>query len=345
MSEASARGACYVLCVPRGMEEAVVRHAAGMPGVSEADLLTDGAVELQYSGPLERLHALRVAEGVFRRLGVFLSSRNPDEMMRNLVSQVDFRAWNEGKKGDGRFFVTVEADPALDLRPREFQAEVTWALRAILRTKPAPDGRQIHIVAGAEAGWAGVSCGARPRRSPGQGDPAALPAAVAAGMALCAGIQPDDRVLDPLCGSGEILLERAMAGPAAAILGGDVNEAAVRAAHRRIAEPFPAACLCRWDPRRLPLNDRSIDAIISHLPSGQQVGSRQVARSLYQSLLREACRLLRATGRAVLLTTEPETLSELLTRQPEFSVETQRTVRSGRFRAEMFFIKPTLKLL
>ena len=327
------------------MEEAVVRHAAGMPGVSEADLLTDGAVELRYAGPLERLHALRVAEGVFRRLGVFLSSRNPDEMMRNLVSQVDFKAWNEEKQGDGRFSVTVEADPALDIRPREFQAEVTWALRAILRAKPAPEGRRIHIVAGAEAGWAGVSCGARPPRSPGQGDPAALPAAVAAGMVLCAGIQPDDRVLDPLCGSGEILLERALAGPAAALLGGDVNEAAVRAARKRLAEASPGVCLCRWDPRRLPVNARSVDVVISCFPSGQQVGSRQVARSLYQSLLREACRLLRATGRAVLLTAEPEILSELLTRQPEFSVETQRTVRNGKFRAEMFFIRPVLKLL
>ncbi|MBI2951308.1 methyltransferase domain-containing protein, partial [bacterium] len=170
-----------------------------------------------------------------------------------------------------------------------------------------------------------------------------IPASVAAGLALCASARPDDRVLDPFCGPGEVLRERALAGPAAALLCGDVDPKVTRSAQARLRE-LPAR-LCRWDPRRLPLKARSIDTVLSGLPSGPQAGSRQVARSLYQSLLREVLRLLRPTGRAVLLTGEGEVLASLLARQPELAVETRRPVRTGHFRAELFVIRPVLKLL
>lgn len=311
-----------------------------MPGASEADLLTDGAVELRCTGPLARLRDWRVTEGVFRLLGVFLSSRSLDEMMRNLISQVDFGGCL--KKGDPeRLSLSLSLDPALGIPYRDFRSEVAWALQATLRAGPFSEegGPSIHVAAGPEAGWVGVGWSEkRPAEKGGT-----IPPAVAAGLALCAGARPDDRVLDPLCGPGEILLEQALTGPAAALLGGDVDPEVVRAARASLRET--PARVCRWDPRRLPLKPRSIDVLVSHLPSGPQAGSRQIARSLYQGLLREILRLLRPTGRAVLLTGEGEVLAGLLTRQPELAVEAQRPVRTGHFRAELFVIRPVLKLL
>ena len=334
----------YVLLIPHGLEEVVLRHVAAMPGASEADLLTDGAVELRYAGPLTRLRDLRVAEGVFRLLGAFLSSRNLDEMMRNLFSQVDFRGClkrGDAEPPDGRFSLSLSLDPALGIPYRDFRSEVAFALQATLRTEPFSEeaDASIHVAAGPEAGWVGVGWSERhPAEKGGM-----IPASVAAGLALWAGARPDDRVLDPFCGPGEVLRERALTGPAAALLGGDVDPKIVRSAQARLRE-FPAR-LCRWDPRRLPLKARSIDTVLSSLPSGPQAGSRQIARSLYQSLLRETLRLLRPTGRAVLLAGEGEVLAGLLARQPEFAVEVQRPVRTGHFRAELFVIRPVLKLL
>lgn len=335
-------GEVYVLRVPQGFEEVVIRLVAAMPGASEVELLTDGAVELRYAGPLARLRALRVVEGVFRTLGVFLSSRNLDEMMRNLLSQVDFRGWG-GRESGGRFSLSLSLDPALGIPYRDFRSEVAWALQATLRAKPAPEGVSIHVAAGPEAGWVGV--GGPERRPSEKGSPASVPPAVAAGAVLYAGAGSDDRVLDPLCGAGELLLERALTGPSAMLLGGDVDRVTVRSVQARLREPSASACVCRWDPRRLPVRSASIDAVLVRLPSGSQAGSRQVARSLYQSLLREVVRLLMPTGRAVLLTGEKDILADLLIRQPELAVEVQHPVRTGHFQVDLFVIRPVLKLL
>ena len=334
-----AHGEVYALRVPQGFEEIAIRHIAAMPGASEVELLTEGAVELRYTGPLPHLRALRVTEGVFRTLGVFLSSRNLDEMMRNLLSQVDFRGWGNRESG-GRFSLSLSLDPALGIPDRDFRSEVTWALQATLRAKPAPEGVAIHVAAGPEAGWVGIG---KSERQPLEKD--RLPPSVAAGAVLCAGAKADDRVLDPMCGFGELLIEQALAGPVTALLGGDVDPKAIRAVQTRLRELAAPACISRWDPRRLPIRPRSIDILLVHLPSGPRAGSRQIARSLYQSLLRETLRLLRPTGRAVLLVGEKEILTPLLGRQTELAIETQHPVRTGPFQAELFAIRPVLKLL
>ncbi|MSS70362.1 MAG: hypothetical protein EXS64_02630 [Candidatus Latescibacteria bacterium] len=338
-----AHGEVYVLRVPQGFEEIAIRHIAAMPGASEVELLTDGAVELRYTGPLARLRALRVVEGVFRTLGVFLSSRSLDEMMRNLLSQVDFRGWGGGvhdRDPGGRFSLSLSLDPALGIPERDFRSEVTWALQATLRAKPSPEGVAIHVAAGPEAGWVGVG---GPERQPSE--KGSLPSSVAAGTVLYAGARSDDRVLDPLCGPGELLVEQALAGPVTTLLGGDVDLKAVRSIQARLRGLAAPACACRWDPRRLPIRPRSIDTVIAYLPSGLQAGSRQIARSLYQSLLKEVIRVLRPTGRAVLLAGEKEILTPLLGRQTELAIETQHPVRTGPFRAELYVIRPVLKLL
>jgi SAM-dependent methyltransferase len=337
----------YVLRVPAGFEEIVARHAGTIPGVSGAEVLTEGAVELRHDSPPVRLASLRVSEGLYRRLGIFLSSPNLDEMMRNLVSQVDFRGWDRGPGAgsDRGFAVTAALDPALGIPPSDYRSEVTWALQALLRARPSPGGREIHVAAGAEAGWVGVSWGERPRDGAEGADPETPPRAVAAGAILHACTGPDDRVLDPCCGFGQLLTERALAGPSAAILGGDADAGAVRRARAGLAAVHLAARLCRWDFRRLPARDRSVDAVVTHLPSATRAGSRQIVRSAYRALLREVSRLLRVTGRGILLTAEGEVLADLLLRQPDLAVETRHPVCSGRFRAELFVVRPTLKLL
>lgn len=54
-----------------------------------------------------------------------------------------------------------------------------------------------------------------------------------------------------------------------------------------VNEPFSRrVCLARWDARRLPLGDGSVDGIIVDLPFGKRIGSVVENRRLYPQLLR-----------------------------------------------------------
>ena len=340
----------YVLQVPFGFEQVVVRYVAALPGVRDAAVLTEEAVELDYEGPLEPLLRLRVADGVFRMLGVFLSSHSLDKMMQNLASQVELSSWNRNGEISNdargkRFCLTIELDPTLGVSYPDFRSEVTWMLQATLGARPGPSGigTPIHLTVGSEAGWVGVGCTEQSLGVTEDSIESSLPSTVAAGMVLWAGIRPDDVFLDPLCASGEILIERANAGPVGALLAGDVELGSLKA-HR----PHPSedlACVCRWDPRRLPLKHNSVDVIVTSLPFGNRTGAVQISRSLYRSMIREIIRLLKPTGRALLLAVENQLLAELLRRRPELVIETRQPIRRGGFRAHLFVVRPVLKTL
>jgi 23S rRNA G2445 N2-methylase RlmL len=134
--------------------------------------------------------------------------------------------------------------------------------------------------------------------------PASLRPSVAAAMVRLAEARPGQLVLDPLCGAGTILGEyldatRKTYGRLAP-LGGDLDPGALRAAAANLRHLGPAA-LTRWDARRLPLADASVDRVISNPPFGKQLASPDEVAPLYRATLAECDRVLRPGGRAVLL--------------------------------------------
>ena len=133
--------------------------------------------------------------------------------------------------------------------------------------------------------------------------PASLRPTVAAALVRLAEARPNDVVVDPMCGAGTILGEQLAHGRQFArvkAVGGDLSAAALRVAEanlRRVGQ----ALLCRWDATRLPLPDRFADRIISNPPFGKQLGNPEEIRPLYRAMLRSYDRVLRPSGRAVLL--------------------------------------------
>ncbi len=150
-----------------------------------------------------------------------------------------------------------------------------------------------------------------------------LPASLkpTAARALVAMSEPlaDDVVLDPMCGAGTILRERADAGRAALMLGGDLDADAVEAARTNARR---SARVLRWDATRLPLPDRSIDVVISNPPYGRRHGEIRGLDRLYARSTREMARVLRPDGRCVLLTGEPDLLFRALS--PALRIVTKR---------------------
>jgi tRNA (guanine6-N2)-methyltransferase len=159
--------------------------------------------------------------------------------------------------------------------------------------------------------------------------PASLRPTVAAAMVRLAEVRPGHVVLDPMCGAGTILGEylsvgsqtrrqgdkgtRRQGGPSVSLSpcplvslsgmaawGGDLDFGAVRAAAANLRHLGPAL-LARWDARRLPLPEGSVDRIVSNPPFGKQLGRPEEIGPLYRDTVAEYDRVLRAGGRAVLL--------------------------------------------
>lgn len=141
---------------------------------------------------------------------------------------------------------------------------------------------------------------------------ATLQADVAYAMSLLAEIKPDDVVLDPMCGSGTILIESSTFGPKS-ILGGDIQDEAVKATNNNI-KAFNSSLnieIKKWDATHLPLEDKSIDKIICNLPFGKQIEVESVA-NFYKETLKELSRVTKNEEKLVLLTSNYEKLIDAL---------------------------------
>jgi tRNA (guanine6-N2)-methyltransferase len=116
--------------------------------------------------------------------------------------------------------------------------------------------------------------------------PASLRPTIAAAMSRLSKPTDKDIVLDPLCGTGTLLVERALMAPFDRIIADVV------------------ATIRPWDARTLPLDDASVTRILTNLPFGKQVGSHETNEELYTALIQELGRVLASGGLMVSLTSE-----------------------------------------
>jgi tRNA (guanine6-N2)-methyltransferase len=125
-------------------------------------------------------------------------------------------------------------------------------------------------------------------------------------------------LLDPMCGTGTVLAEAA--DTRLAVLGGDVDGGALRAARANLRAVGGGGALARWDAGRLPLADGTVGAIACNLPWGKRhrIGSLD---GLYRRVLAEARRVVRGGGRIVLLTADLRVLERVARKQRGLTVE------------------------
>ncbi len=175
--------------------------------------------------------------------------------------------------------------------------------------------------------------------------PAALRPPVAHALVWLSRPAPDDRFVDPFCGSGTILAER-LPYPGRDVLGGDPAPDVLRAARSNLFPPpeqglgrsiactamppadtdgnapgrlgpgaLPPGCiptprltLLRWDARRLPLRDGVVDKVVTNLPFGRQVLGPDKIDAVYRGFVAELRRVLAPPGEALLLTDQVDAL-------------------------------------
>ncbi|HZG65236.1 MAG TPA: methyltransferase domain-containing protein, partial [Herpetosiphonaceae bacterium] len=139
-------------------------------------------------------------------------------------------------------------------------------------------------------------------------------------------------VLDPTCGSGTLLIERAFLDRTSRLFGLDISRTAVVAARTNAQ----AAGLARrvnigqGDATRSRYY-RACDEAIANLPFGLRTGRADTdLAQLYQSILDNLARCLRPGGRALLYTTNKKMLDGALAHhRATFTVERESRVLSG----------------
>jgi tRNA (guanine6-N2)-methyltransferase len=142
--------------------------------------------------------------------------------------------------------------------------------------------------------------------------PASLRPTVASAMAFLSDPQPHDVYLDPLCGAGTILIERALAGRSGFLLGGDILLRAVETSRENIGPRYKPVQIHQWDATALPLRSGSVHKVVSNLPFGQQIGTHEDNAVLYPRLFREVERVVRPGGRLVILSAEDQLVKNAL---------------------------------
>jgi tRNA (guanine10-N2)-dimethyltransferase len=137
-------------------------------------------------------------------------------------------------------------------------------------------------------------------RNPGKRDffhPGVMMPRMARTLANIAGIQKGDRVLDPFCGTGGILIEAEMLGARA--IGSDFDPLMVQGSRQNVQSSLMLA-----DATCLPFQDHSIDSVVTDLPYGQSVCIKKADTmdNLYADSLDEIARVLKKGRRAVVVT-------------------------------------------
>ena len=140
--------------------------------------------------------------------------------------------------------------------------------------------------------------------------PGTLHPPVAAAMAQAAELRPGQRVLDPCCGAGTLLIEAHHTAPGTTLLGFDLDPAARRAA-RENAGRLPVT-VRRGDAGALPLTDRSVDRVLCNPPWGAQVDAAGRLAGRPERWWHELARVLTDVGRAVVLLPDASSLAHAL---------------------------------
>lgn len=151
--------------------------------------------------------------------------------------------------------------------------------------------------------------------------PASLKPTIAYCMVLLSRSTSTDIFVDPMCGAGTIAIERALAGAYKRVIGGDVEESVVRAARSNVDASRRSVDLVVWNVSAIPLKDNTVDRIVCNLPFGKQTRSSFGNQKLYANFFREAARISRPGGRAVVLTSDWELVSELIHKHPSINME------------------------
>jgi 23S rRNA G2445 N2-methylase RlmL len=150
-------------------------------------------------------------------------------------------------------------------------------------------------------------------------------------------LKRDADAIDPFCGSGTMLFERAKIKPYRSLTGVDnqkyavscalANEAAAKAGAR-----FVLKDILDFVPRM------QYDEVLSNMPFGHRVGSHEGNEALYRGFTDALSRLLKSRGMAFLYTNDKRLFTETIGRGDAFTVVDEAVFPSGNLHPSLFIL-------
>lgn len=140
---------------------------------------------------------------------------------------------------------------------------------------------------------------------------ASLRPTIAAAMAILSNPNPNDKLVDPMCGTGTLLIERGLLASYTSLSGYDIDTNATRLAIANITNTgIKNIDIKTEDATNLPVKDESFNCLICNLPFGKTYGDRNTNLELYYRCLKEWSRIIELGGRAILLTSDTESFQQ-----------------------------------
>jgi tRNA (guanine10-N2)-dimethyltransferase len=202
--------------------------------------------------------------------------------------------------GRGLRSVDVEAVIGKALAERGFEinlAHPQLLVRALLSEDVCIIGRTLSLIDRAQFE------ARRPRFRPYFYPGVILPRIARAAINL-SGINANELLFDPFCGTGGLLLEAGLVG--ATVVGSDVDSRMVFGTKMNLDYYDVGGVLLIQDAQRLALRDECMDAVATDLPYGRSVSIQaQSLNQLTVKALDEIRRVLKRDGRAVLIAHNP----------------------------------------
>lgn len=303
----------------RGLEPVSAEEMTSLPGW-QVDQVGYRRIAARYSGPLEQAPALRTVDDLFIHLAEWhgisrqraaLATLHQLSLDLDLWPAASVRAQVTPLSEQPTFSVSANFVGRRNYTVDEIKGAVAAGVEAISGWRYQASDQEseinIRLFMEHERAFVGMRLGERPlsRRAYKVAHvPGSLKPPVAAALLRLARVQAGDRVLDPFCGAGTILIEAALLGAHAQ--GGDIAPAALAAAHANAQAARVELDVQPWDARHLPLAAAAVDRIVTNLPWGRQIEIGTDQAAFYQEVCLELQRVLNRQGSLVLLTTLPQ---------------------------------------
>jgi 23S rRNA G2445 N2-methylase RlmL len=305
----------------RGLESICADEMAALPGVS----VTETAyrrVKAICTGTLDPLLSLRTVDDVYLDAATWTGighTRDTLAVLQWYAAQLELDAIAKRIAAlrplppEPLFSITASFVGRRNYNTDEIKRTVAEGITSLYDWRYTPDDRladlNLRLFIEHETAYVGVRLGKHPLHERGYKAverPGSLKPTVAAAMLRLAGLLPGQRLLDPCCGTGTIVIEGGLIGALAQ--GGDNDLEAVEAARANAAAAGVDAGIEQWDARALPLPDRSADCVVTNLPWGRQIAVDDALAGLYADVCREIERVIAPGGCVVTLTSTPEQL-------------------------------------
>ena len=149
---------------------------------------------------------------------------------------------------------------------------------------------------------------------------------------------PNDIFLDPMCGAGTILIERAIAARYQYLIGGDISKEALVATKKNFGRQHQPREFFHWEAQSLPIQPNSVNKIVCNLPIDERSKDNSDLTTLYRRALAEFENVIKPRGKIVLLTMQPSLLNKILKQQKSMKTRQQVGINVDGKRGRIFVI-------